>query len=101
MQMSNIDAPLWGDNRYGYGIPGQQIALWGYKLSFEHPITREKLTFHAMPEGGVWSLYADLLMIPEDTDPPREPNHLNIREEVVQKLEEFDKFKPVGTDELL
>ena len=101
VQMSNINAPLWGDNRYGYGIPGQQIALWGYKLQFEHPVTHEKLTFHAMPEGGVWTLYADLLTVPEDTDPPREPNHLNIREEVVQKLEEFDKYKPLKTDELL
>ena len=101
VQLSNIGAPLWGDNRYGHGIPGQQIALWGYKLSFRHPITQEKLTFHAMPEGGVWSLYADLLTIPEDTDPPRRPNQLNIREEVVQKLEEFDRFKPIGVDELL
>ena len=101
VQMSNIGAPLWGDNRYGYGIPGQQIALWGYKLELEHPVTRKKLVFHAMPEGGVWTLYADLLTVPEDTDPPREPNHLNIREEVVQKLEEFDKYKPLKTDELL
>lgn len=101
VQLSNIGAPLWGDNRYGYGIPGQQIALWGYRLTFRHPVTREKMTFHAMPEGGVWNLYADLLTIPEDTEPPRKPNQLNIREEVVQKLEEFDKFKPVGVDELL
>ncbi len=101
VQMSSSGHPLWGDNRYGHGIPGQQIALWGYKLSFRHPVTRELLTFHSMPEGGVWSLYGDLLTIPEDTEPPREPNHLNLREEVVQRLEEFDRFRPVGRDELL
>ena len=27
VQMSHAGAPLWGDNRYGTGIPGQQIAL--------------------------------------------------------------------------
>lgn len=61
VQMSNIGAPLWGDNRYGTGIPGQQIALWGYKLSFEHPITREVMTFYDVPYGSVWAVYADLL----------------------------------------
>ena len=100
-QMSNIGAPLWGDNRYGEGIPGQQIALWGYRLSFRHPTTGEVMTFHSMPEGSIWYLYADLLTVPEDTDTPRERPQIVIRDEVVQKLEEFDKYRPVGTDELL
>ena len=100
-QMSSAGMPLWGDNRYGNGIPGQQITLWGYKLTFEHPVTHEKMTFHSMPEGSVWNLYADLLTVPEDTDEKREPDQINIRPEVVQKLEEFDKFRPVGRDELL
>ena len=100
-QMSTAGLPLWGDNRYGSGIPGQQIGLWGYKLTFEHPITREKMTFHSMPEGGVWSLYADLLSVPEDTEEKKEPDQILIRPEVVQRLEEFDKYKPVKKDELL
>ena len=82
-------------------IPGQQIALWGYKLTFEHPITREKMTYHSMPEGNIWNVYADLLQVPEDTDEKREPDQILIRPEVVQKLEEFDKYKPIKTDELL
>lgn len=61
VQMSHAGAPLWGDNRYGSGIPGQQIALWGYKLTFEHPTTREIMTFYDVPHGSVWSIYADLL----------------------------------------
>ena len=100
-QMSNIGAPLWGDNRYGTGIPGQQIALWGYKLVFRHPTVGEVMTFHSMPEGSIWNAYADLLTVPEDTDTPKERPALVIREEVVQRLEEFDKYKPVKTDELL
>ena len=99
--LSNIGAPLWGDNRYGTGIPGQQIALWGYKLTFRHPTLNELMVFHSLPEGNIWDTYADLLTVPEDTDTPRERPALVLREEVVQKLEEFDKFKPIKTDELL
>ena len=61
VQMAHAGAPLWGDNRYGYGIPGQQIALWGYKLTFTHPITKESMTFYDVPYGGIWTLYRDLL----------------------------------------
>ena len=61
VQMANAGAPLWGDNRYGHGIPGQQIALWGYKLTFTHPTTRETMTFYDVPYGGIWTLYRDLL----------------------------------------
>lgn len=61
VQMAHAGAPLWGDNRYGTGIPGQQIALWGYKLTFTHPTTREPLTFYHVPYGGIWALYQDLL----------------------------------------
>ena len=59
------------------------------------------MTFHSLPDGGIWDTYADLLTIPEDTDIPKERPALVLREEVVQKLEEFDKFKPIKTDELL
>lgn len=63
VQMSHSGAPLWGDNRYGSGIPGQQIALWGYKLAFEHPTTHEVMTFYDVPYGSVWSVYEDLLQL--------------------------------------
>lgn len=64
VQMSHAGAPLWGDQRYGHGKPGQQIALWGYRLRFAHPTTHEVMTFHSLPRGGVWSAYADLLNLP-------------------------------------
>ena len=100
-QMCSIGLPLWGDNRYGSGIPGQQIALWGYRLSFRQPTTGEVMTCHSMPEGSIWNLYADLLMVPEDTEEKKEPEQIHIQPEVVQRLEEFDKYKPIGIDELL
>ena len=100
-QMSAIGHPLWGDNRYGNGIPGQQIALWGYKLVFEHPVTHEVMKFHSMPEGNVWNLYADLLTVPEDTEERTERGKIHIQPDVVQKLEEYDKYPPIKVDELL
>ena len=39
-QMSNAGLPLWGDARYGSGMAGQQIALWGFKLTFSHPVCK-------------------------------------------------------------
>lgn len=61
VQMKEMGAPLWGDHRYGHGIPGQQIALWGYKLTFEHPTTKNIMTFQHLPCGSVWNQYADEL----------------------------------------
>ena len=61
VQMAHAGLPLWGDNRYGRGIPGQQIALWGYKLAFEHPVTHSLMTFMSMPRGGIWLRYQPVL----------------------------------------
>ena len=61
VQRKEMGAPLWGDHRYGHGIPGQQIALWGYKLTFEHPTTKNIMTFQHLPCGSVWNTYADEL----------------------------------------
>ena len=61
VQMKEMGAPLWGDHRYGHGIPGQQIALWGYKLTFEHPTTKSIMTFQHLPCGSVWNGFADEL----------------------------------------
>ena len=52
--------PLWGDARYGNGKPGQQIALWAFRLSFKHPTKDETLTFTVLPEGGIWQEFEDV-----------------------------------------
>ena len=63
VQMREMGAPLWGDHRYGHGLTGQQIALWGYKLTIRHPISKEMMTFQDLPCGSIWNTYA-----PELTD---------------------------------
>ena len=56
--MQSHGYPLWGDNRYGHGKRGQQIALWGFRLSFEHPVSREHMLFIApTPEAKPWLLF--------------------------------------------
>lgn len=58
VQMQSHGYPLWGDNRYGHGKRGQQIALWGFRLSFEHPISKEHMLFIApTPEAKPWLLF--------------------------------------------
>ena len=55
VQHAAAGLPLWGDARYGGGRPGQQIALWAYRLAFRHPTKDETLSFLAPPPiAGVW-----------------------------------------------
>lgn len=49
LQMSNRGYPLYGDQRYGLGEKAQ-IALFAYKLSFVHPVTKEEMTFKYLPD---------------------------------------------------
>ena len=50
--------PLWGDMRYGHGVPGRQIALWAYFLALEHPTRHERMCFTSRPpKNGAWKLF--------------------------------------------
>lgn len=49
VQFSNINHPLYGDQRYGKQ-DRKQLALFAYHLEFYHPITKEKLVFEYMPK---------------------------------------------------
>ncbi|MDF2961851.1 MAG: pseudouridine synthase [Paenibacillus sp.] len=60
VQFAAIGCPLVGDQRYGAHLtkPGQQIALWSTELSFEHPVTKEALSFtSAPPQAFPWFLW--------------------------------------------
>lgn len=54
VQFQNIGFPLFGDQFYGEKNK-EQIALFAYKLSFNHPVTKELLTFKALPDYGVFT----------------------------------------------
>ena len=59
-QMAHCGHPLLGDQKYGQKDNRcKDIALESFKLSFEHPVKREFITFEApMPEGFPWKLFA-------------------------------------------
>ena len=59
VQFSSRGYPLVGDQRYGK-MDKKQIALCSYKLSFYHPITKEKLVFCRKPnENDIWNLFCE------------------------------------------
>lgn len=51
VQMANIGAPLYGDQKYGQkeNKVGENLALWSYYLSFFHPTKDEYLEFTFKP----------------------------------------------------
>ena len=58
VQHAHAGHPLWGDMRYGHGVPGRQIALWAYFLALEHPTRHERLCFISRPpRQGAWKLF--------------------------------------------
>lgn len=60
VQHAHAGHPLWGDMRYGHGVPGRQIALWAYLLKLEHPTRHEELTFRSRPPmRGAWLLFRE------------------------------------------
>ncbi len=57
VQFASRGYPLYGDQLYGKQDK-EQIALYAYKLSFPHPITKEVLTFASKPAGKIWKLFS-------------------------------------------
>jgi 23S rRNA pseudouridine1911/1915/1917 synthase len=48
-QLAAAGMPLWGDQKYGSGKPGQQLALWSCNLKLQHPVTKEQMSFSTEP----------------------------------------------------
>ncbi|MBR3505313.1 MAG: RluA family pseudouridine synthase [Clostridia bacterium] len=58
VQHMNAGLPLWGDARYGGGKPGEQIALWAYRLAVTHPTLKTPVALCAAPPAeGAWRLF--------------------------------------------
>ena len=50
VQFSAISCPVFGDVRYGGDITkGCNLALWAYRLEFDHPVSKEHMVFVAYP----------------------------------------------------
>lgn len=50
-QLSYIGCPIKGDLKYGArrSNPDASISLWAWKLTFEHPVSHQQLTFKSLP----------------------------------------------------
>ncbi len=57
VQLSNINHPIYGDQKYGIDKVGIQIHLWAHELSFTHPTTKKILTFTSKPN---WKIIKDV-----------------------------------------
>ena len=54
-QLANAGYPIWGDQRYNPAAKaGQQVALWAYSLTIEHPTLKQEMTFTLPPHGAAW-----------------------------------------------
>ena len=61
VQLSNMGHGICGDQKYGTRGRGKQISLWAYKLTIEHPITKENISFTDLPEEvGAWVIIKDI-----------------------------------------
>ena len=55
VQLASRNHSVCGDQKYGTRGRGKQIALWAYKLTIKHPITKEEMSFVSIPEKvGSW-----------------------------------------------
>lgn len=60
VQLSSRGHSIYGDQKYGERGHGKQIALWAYKLSIKHPITKKEMVFKCMPKlEGSWKILED------------------------------------------
>ena len=50
VQLANFGHSIFGDQKYGKRGRGKQIRLWAYELTIQHPITKEEMTFHDLPD---------------------------------------------------
>ena len=62
-QLAAIGCPIKGDNKYGFkrANPDRSIHLHAWKLSFEHPVSRERETIVApLPEEALWGSFGEV-----------------------------------------
>ena len=59
VQFAHHHHPLYGDQKYNHNSkPGQQIALFSKKISFNHPVTKQQMEFSIdLPNTSIWSQF--------------------------------------------
>lgn len=61
VQLSSRGHSIYGDQKYGGRGHGKQICLWAYELTIQHPITKEEMSFKALPDKEKsWKILGDI-----------------------------------------
>lgn len=61
VQLASRDHAIYGDQKYGERGQRQQICLFAYSLTIEHPISKEEMTFKVLPKTEkTWKLLDDV-----------------------------------------
>jgi len=63
VQLAKMFCPIQGDLKYGYATPNpdKSICLHAFKIEFEHPIKKEKISLLATPKGVYWKPYLNII----------------------------------------
>lgn len=57
VQFSSRKWPLAGDHKYGSRDEEKSPALYSSRITFEHPASKEEMTFICLPSGGIWDKF--------------------------------------------
>ena len=57
VQLANSGHPIVHDMRYGKGVRGESIALWGAVLRFDHPTQKAPMCFLSQPKASTFQAY--------------------------------------------
>ena len=57
VQLSSRNHPIYGDNKYDKNPEKTNIMLHAYKISFQHPTTKDNLEFTYYPNNGLWDKF--------------------------------------------
>lgn len=60
-QLAHAGYPLMYDMRYGRGVRGQSVALWGAALTLEHPTHKKLMVFTSEPKGEAFAPYTEAI----------------------------------------
>lgn len=63
-QLAAIGCPLRGDTKYGFkrSNPDNNIDLHSYRVSYDHPVSGERVTHEApLPKGKVWDAFREMV----------------------------------------
>ncbi|MDO5557242.1 MAG: RluA family pseudouridine synthase [Clostridia bacterium] len=61
VQFSSRNHSIYADQKYGTRGKRKKIALWAYKLTITHPVTKEKMTFEAEPQGNIKRMLCEIV----------------------------------------